>query len=348
MSKVLLYGAYGYTGKLILDELLTTQVCRPLIVGRDVQKIEKLAESYKLDFDVAEVESFGELLKKHSSVDLVINAAGPYIYTAQEIAVSCVEVGVHYIDVTGEISVFNQLHALDKAARKAGVMLLPGTGFDVAPTDCLANALKKKMPDATHLELAFANVGAGASRGTLLTSVLSLETTTLIRAHGVLEPVAWKTQQREINFGPFKRYCVAIPWGDLATAAISAGFENIKVFMPMKPKMVIRLPLITTFLRIPLLKRLALRWVRQKVTGPTKELRDASQTHVVGKVWNKAGDKIEMRLQTANGYTFTAQCTAWVTQSILNGKLIAGYQTPSMAYGYNFIKEIKAVIWKND
>ena len=346
--RVLLYGAYGYSGKLILNELLSSQTCRPLIAGRNSMKTEQLAEAYKLEFEVVEAADFAQVLNTYPSIELVINAAGPYLYTASPIARACIENGVHYIDITGEVGVFSALHEMNADAKAAGVMVLPGAGFDVAATDCLASALKAGMPDANDLEMGFAQVGSGISRGTLLTSIISLDTKTLIRKDGKMKAVSWQSEQKEIDFGPFKRHCVAIPWGDLVTAPISAGYDNVKVFMPMRPDLAKRLPWLTKLLQIAWLKRLILWHVGRTVTGPADHERESSVTHVVGRAKNAKGDEQHMRLETSGGYTFTARCTAWVTRSILDGKVSPGFQTPSTAYGYGFIKAIKDVNWNVD
>ncbi len=98
------------------------------------------------------------------------HCAGPFSATAGPMARACVNAGVHYLDITGEIDVFEELHGLDDRARAAGSVLLPGAGFDVVPTDCMAALLAEALPGASRLDLAFM-AGGGPSPGTAKTAV---------------------------------------------------------------------------------------------------------------------------------------------------------------------------------
>ena len=86
---------------------------------------------------------------------LVLHCAGPFSATAAQMMAACLAAHAHYLDITGEISVFEHARTLDAAARAAGIVICPGVGFDVIPTDCVAAALKAALPDATHLALGF-------------------------------------------------------------------------------------------------------------------------------------------------------------------------------------------------
>ena len=71
--------------------------------------------------------------------------------------------GVHYLDITGEALVFEALSKRHADAKEAGVMLLPGAGFDVVPSDCLAAHVAAQVEGATHLTLGSRNRGGGIS-----------------------------------------------------------------------------------------------------------------------------------------------------------------------------------------
>ena len=230
--QVILYGANGYTGQLILDELLKQQLPKPLLAGRNEGAIRALADRYHLDFAIARTEQFNALLKREKGVKVVINAAGPFVDTALPLATACIANSVHYLDITGEISVFKELNALNAQAKEKGVMLLPGAGFDVVPTDCLALALKKELPEAEGLILAFAGVGGGSSRGTAITAIRQLESHTWVREEGELKEISWTSRAKKVDFGPIKATCLPIPWGDLQTAWYSTGIKNIVVYTP--------------------------------------------------------------------------------------------------------------------
>src|SRR6187402_1304471 len=108
---------------------------------------------------------------------------------------ACLAERVPYLDITGEIAVFEAAAARDAEAKAAGVVLLPGAGFDVVPSDCLAAHLKRRLPSATSLALAFQVLG-GVSRGTATTAVENLARGGMVRRAGklVAVPAAYKTR----------------------------------------------------------------------------------------------------------------------------------------------------------
>lgn len=343
--KILLYGANGYTGRLILDELLKQQLGSLLLAGRNENALRPLADSFNLEFDISTASNFSSLLKRHKELVLVINAAGPFIETAEPIAKACIAHGIHYIDVTGEIAVFQQLLELNEKAKLQGVMLLPGAGFDVVPTDCLANVLKAEMPDATELKLAFAGLGGGVSRGTALTAVSQMDAHTWVRQNGKLTEIPWREREQKIDFGPFKGTCLPISWGDLQTAWVSTGVPNISVFIPFKSKTRKWIPFLTRLIQVKPIRKLAMGYIRNKLTGPTSAQREKGQTHLIGEAFNPSGKQIRKHLVTPDGYTFTALSVVAVCKRIFSGDLKPGYQTPTMAYGAKFVEEIQGVSW---
>lgn len=343
--KILLYGANGYSGRLILAELLKQNLGRPLLAGRNEKAIQLLANTYNLDFDICAAADFHVLLRKHKEVVLVINAAGPFVETSLNIAKACISSCVHYIDITGEIPVFQQLLALSDTAKDQGVMLLPGAGFDVVPTDCMANILKQLLPDADEITLAFAGLGAGVSRGTAITSIRQLEAHTWIRQQGKLTAVPWRGQEQKIDFGPFKATCLPISWGDLQTAWVSTGIPNISVFTPFSRRSRRWLPIISKLLQLKPIRRAVLLYVRKNVKGPTAQQREKAQAHIIGEARNNLGRTLRKHLVAPEGYTFTALSVAAIAKRILAFDVKPGCQTPAMAYGATFVEEINGVNW---
>ncbi len=170
----LLYGSYGYTGNLIA-ELAASQGLRPLLAGRDETRLRAQAERLSLDFRVIDLENTSALDDALRSTGLVVHCAGPFVLTFRQMAEACLRTGAHYMDISGEIEGFEALAALDSQARAAGVMLLPGAGFDVVPSDCLAAHMKGRLPSATHLKLFIRSVGGGISRGTARSGIENMQ-----------------------------------------------------------------------------------------------------------------------------------------------------------------------------
>lgn len=155
----MVYGANGYTGRLIA-ELAVERGERPVLAGRSREKVEPVAAALGLEhraFDLSDASAHLE------DVDAVVHCAGPFAHTSAAMVDACLKTRTHYLDITGEIDVFESVSLRDDDAREAGIVLLPGAGFDVVPTDCVAAILKNALPTATHLDLAFV-VGEARAR----------------------------------------------------------------------------------------------------------------------------------------------------------------------------------------
>ena len=345
MKPVLVYGSYGYSGNLIVSELISKKI--PLILsGRDAIKLEKQAKPFNLPFetlDLSETERLNSLL---SQCSVVIHCAGPFRYTAKPMAKACLETKTHYLDITGEFGVFESLAKLNQQAVEAGIMILPGAGFDVVPTDCMAVRLKEKLPTATHLQLAFASVKGGVSRGTAKTAVEGLGYGSLVRKDGKLVPVPLG-RTMEIDFGFRKLKTLNIPWGDIATAWRSTGIPNIEVYMAAS-KSLIRNARLSNYvgwlLRMRWLKNIILKRL-DKTTGPIDEIREQSRSYVWGKVWDGNGNEAIARLETLGGYTVTAKTAVLIAEKILAGNFKTGFATAGMAYGAELISEVVGTRW---
>ena len=339
----LLYGSYGYTGSLIA-QMAVERGLRPTLAGRDVEKLRLQALSLGLDrraFSLDDPEEIQNVLRDYP---LVLHCAGPFEHTAGPMVTACLQTGTHYLDITGEIAVFEKLAALDQAARTAGIMLLPGIGFDVVPTDCLAAHLKQRLPTADHLTLAYRVIRSRVSRGTATTSIENIGRGGAVRQNGriVRVPAAWRV--RAFDFGRGPRKAVLIPWGDVSTAWYSTGIPNIEVYsashMPLRPVLVLSRYLGRLLAAKPAQKLLKA-WVRRLPPGPTPEQLATGRSIIVGEVTDPAGNRCLSRLYGPEGYRTTALTSLAAVEKILNGHAPAGFQTPATAFGADFILEIE-------
>ena len=172
-NSILLYGANGYTGGLIA-KYAAQYGLNAILAGRRQEAIKPLADQLNLSYKIFDLSNTTQLIAALQEVKVVVHAAGPFSDTARQMIDACLQTGTHYLDINGDISVFEQIKTLDELAKEKNIMLLPGVGFDVVPTDCMALHLKNKLPDATHLKLAFASIGGGVSHGTAMTIVNKL------------------------------------------------------------------------------------------------------------------------------------------------------------------------------
>ena len=201
-KRLLLYGANGYTGRLILDAALARGL--PVtIAGRRPEAVEPMANERGVPFETFALdEAPRRLAERFSRFGAVLLAAGPFSRTSAPVVAACLKARVPYLDITGEIGVFEAVFARHAEAVKAGVVLLPGVGFDVVPSDCLAASLALALPGAVRLQLAFR--GFGISSGTARTMLEGLPKGGAARIDGKLVsvPVAWKARTIPSPTGP--------------------------------------------------------------------------------------------------------------------------------------------------
>lgn len=343
--KFLLYGANGYTGELIA-RAAREQGMSPVLAGRSEEKVEPIARSLGFEYRIFDLADTQALDRALNQVPLVLHAAGPFVHTARPMLEACLRTQTHYLDITGEIDVFELAHDLDQQARQAGVMILPGTGFDVVPTDCLALFLKKQLPGATHLKLAFTTLGGGISHGTAMTMAENLGKSGAVRREGEIVEVPIGHKTMEVSFSGKKRFVMTIPWGDVSTAYYTTGIPNIETYTGIAPsayRYVKWQRHLSGLLRSGWVKGLVKQWIDRRPAGPDEERRRQGRSLIWGEVRNAAGDRRGACLAAPEGYALTVQTSLLIARKALSGHAPAGFQTPAGAYGEDLIMEIGGV-----
>jgi short subunit dehydrogenase-like uncharacterized protein len=344
----MIYGANGYTGELAAREAVR-QGLAPVLAGRNAESVARLARELGLQSRAFSLDDPQGTAAELYGVKAVLHCAGPFVHTSAPMVAACLATGAHYLDITGEIPVFESVLSRGAEARQAGVALIPGVGFDVVPSDCLAARLGAALPDATALVLAFYADRGSTSRGTLKTMIESLPHAGAIRQYGRIVPVPIAYDAREIDFGgrAGRRWAMTIPWGDVSTAYHSTGIPNIRVYSGAPPAMIRKMKRLAPLL--PLagwspVKRLAQRWVERRVTGPSPEQRETGRVYLWGEARNAAGRAVTATLETPEAYRFTAVSAVASVQRVLAGNVQPGAWTPSRAFGADFVTELPGVV----
>jgi len=337
----MIYGANGYTGELIAREAVSRGL-KPVLAGRTAGKVEPLAANLALQARVFDLGNSAATSKHVEGIGLVLHCAGPFSATAAPMMTACLAAQAHYLDIAGEIAVFERSRTLDAAARAAGIVICPGVGFDVIPTDCVASALKAALPDATHLALGF-DSRSGFSPGTAKTAVEGLAEGGKVRKDGriISVPLAYKT--RRIDFGDGEKLAMTIPWGDVSTAYATTGIPNIEVYIPGSPAMVAwarRANQIKWLLGTGVVQNFMKRRIEKKVKGPSAAKRDRQPTFVWGEATNAWGDKRTARIKTANGYNLTVTGALAVVEHLLAHDVPGGAYTPAKLMGADLVTRL--------
>ena len=334
----LLYGSYGYTGNLIAEHALREGL-RPLLAGRDETRLRAQAQRLNLDYRAFPLSDAAALDDALRATEMVVHAAGPFVLTWRQMVEACLRTGAHYIDISGEIEEFEAIAPLDAQAKEKGVMLLPGAGFDVVPSDCLAAHMKQRLPSATHLKLFIRGVGGGISRGTARSGIENMQRGGRIRRDGkiVSVPPAWKVEERDFGRGPVQ--LVSIGWGDVSTAYHSTGIPNVETYMAVPPAAINVLKamrVIGPLLYNKPVKRLLQSFLRFRPEGPSEAQRLNGFSLMLAEASDGA-TVVKSKQRVAEGYQLTMLTAVAIAKRILAEDLKPGFQTPSRAYGADYI-----------
>jgi short subunit dehydrogenase-like uncharacterized protein len=341
IHQLLVYGSYGYTGRLIIT-LAETYGLQPILAGRNEKALRLQSQAHALPYRVFPLSDPQTLDEGLRDVHTVLHCAGPFSVTSKPMADACLRNRVQYLDITGEIEVIEALAARDLEAMAGQVMLMPGTGFDVVPTDCLALFLKEQLPSATHLMLAIRGTGP-LSHGTASTMLEHRSRGGMIRREGKLQrvPTAWRS--RTIDFGDGKRRsAMTIPWGDVASAFRTTGIPNIEVYAAVPPAVIFAARTsryVQPLLASSFAKNFLQRRIDARPAGPDQHELHYGKSFIWGRVEDAAGRFVEGRIEGPNGYMLTAHVALMIATRVLKGDHSPGFLTPAAQFGSGLIRQ---------
>jgi short subunit dehydrogenase-like uncharacterized protein len=346
MYDFLLYGANGYTGRLI-SRMARAYDINLLLAGRNQEEVNRISSQTGFPGLAIRLDDQDRLDTALKSCTGVIHAAGPFKDTLKPMVEACIRTGRHYLDINGDIRCFEAIKGYDEAAKEAGVMLLPGAGFDVVPTDCLARLVSEKMPDAVSLRIAFASMGSTLSHGTATTMLTKLGDGGMIRKDGKIIRRPFGEHAMEVDFGAERLFTMSIPWGDVSTAWHTTGIPNIETFTHVKP-MVFRMmkgqSLFNPVLRSSWVRNLLQKRIDRQPPGPDDGMRASARSLAWAEVTNQNGERVSAWLSGPEVYDITAHAALIIAEKVKQGAVNPGFQTPAGIYGAGLVKEIPGVI----
>ena len=339
-GNIIIYGAYGFTGELIAREALRQDI-RPIIAGRDASQLARMHEQYGLEVRVADLDDALALDAMLEGCDVVIHCAGPFSATARQMADACLRTTTSYVDITGEFDVICKVLDLDAQARSAGIVMLPGAGFDVVPSDCLIATVADGMQQPLQIDLALLTRGS-VSRGTATTMAQAAGVTAMMYADGSYVPVPASMLTRTAAFMSGSRQVRAISWGDIGSAPRSVHARRVTTYATMGTPTRTLLGALDWAGRSSRVRRGMQRaavWGARRRNQPDPDrLRQTCELWV--RVEDARGHAREGVMTTGDGYDLTAASALRIAIAIRNGEIPTGALTPSQALGSSFASSL--------
>ncbi len=339
--KWMLYGATGYTGVLVAEEAVK-RGHTPLLAGRDESKLRPLARRLGLKYVAFGLDDVNIIAKHIAEMDVVYHCAGPFAFTSDAMIRACLATNTHYLDITGEVEVLENTFSYDEVARKNGIALISGVGFDVIPSDCLADYVSQQVPQAQTLVMgiqALSSVSAGTAKSMIEMLPYGLRW----RKNGALSVAPINQRTRKFHLQTGEALGLLIPWGDIATAYRTTGIPNISVYMALNPALV-RLVSVTASMgglfKSAGVRRFASGIVDRVITPPTPAQREIGRCYLYACATDSVGNTAEAWLETAEGYRFTALAAIATIEKMEHTGLV-GALTPAQAFGADFALEIE-------
>jgi short subunit dehydrogenase-like uncharacterized protein len=338
----MIYGAYGFTGRLAVEEAVK-RGHRPVLAGRSEPKLKHIADQWGLEtrrIDLDDPHGLGAALQE---VQLVFHAAGPFQFTSKQMVQACLDSQTYYIDITGEIPVFQHTFSRHKDALSAGIALISGAGLDVIPTDCMAKYVSNRLPSAIELELALAAISQ-LSSGTARSSLEMMPRGGMRREAGQLVPYPLGSGVKRVCFPHREMMVLSTSWGDLETAYRSTGIPNITTYLAY-PSRLIKIvggigPLLKKLARIKIVRRAAQALTGMIFTGPDEVMRRNGRSYVWACARDGDGQQVEAWLETSEAYQFTAVAGVRCVERLLEERPV-GALTPAQAFGADFVLGIE-------
>ena len=345
-ATLMIYGATGYTGQLVAAEALEVGL-QPVLAGRSADKLRSMASLSGLETRSIALGDGERLAGAMQDIAVVLNCAGPFSRTALPVFEACLQTGTHYLDITGEIAVFAALEARDRESKEAQIMVLPGAGFDVVPSDCLIADLATRRPGGHFVRLGHATQ-SGISRGTARTILQNLNKFQ-IRRDGEIVRVPAGSLRYAFDFGEPPRMALVSSLGDVATAYQSTGIANVETYH-QATRPVRRMMRMSRWMGWLAARRMSQRLLNigidRESPGPSEAERRDSYAVLVAEIEDANGDRSAARMRVLDPYGFTAKTAVAMAARMLRGDLKVGYQTPSLAYGADFIRQFDDVEWE--
>jgi short subunit dehydrogenase-like uncharacterized protein len=340
MPNWIIYGANGYTGSLIAEEA-SRRGMKPILAGRS-EAVLALAGRLGLEGRKFDLSSPDAVARGLEGASFVLHCAGPFSATSRPMLDGCLKAKAHYLDITGEVAVFESIFERSAELRAAGITAIPGVGFDVVPTDTVAGMLKEKLPDAIRLRLAWKG-GRDVSPGTMKSMIEGLGEGAVARKDGKLVKLPFGAKSMKVAFEGEPESVVLIPWGDVSTAFHTTGIPDIEVYTLGTPRMAMAMRLASKLARSEMIQSFLKTAAGRFVRGPSAGARDRGRSHIWGEARSSTGKSATVRMTVPEGYQFTMHSSLAVAERMLASPPASGALTPFLAFGPTLVRQVPGV-----
>lgn len=318
-QNVLIYGATGYTGRMISARAKALGI--PITLGgRNADSLISLAAELGVSYAVFSLEDPAAIDSSLEGTMVVLNCAGPYRRTAEPLMRAALRTHTHYLDIAAELDSYLLAEQLDSEATAAEIMLLPGCGGSVAMLGCLSGLAASHVTMPRTIAVAL-RVAGSMSRGSAISAFEGVSARNLKREQDRLVERD-SNEARLFDFGQGAVPCIPVTLPDLITIARSTGASEIETFVHIEGA------------SFPAGELDAM------PDGPSEEERIANPYDAAVVVKGADGAEVQGVLHSVNGYTFTAIAAAEAVRRVTNGEVKAGFQTPAALFGSGFAETV--------
>ena len=318
-AKLLIYGAAGYTGRLISQEAARRGL-KFEIAGRYEDELVEFAKELNVAYHVFAVDDEEGWTKGLNGKTSLLNVAGPFSGTAEQAMNACIKNKVHYVDISAEVDIYRLAETKDGAAKDAGIMLMSGAGL-FATYDPLVIHTAKRVKEPVSLRAAFKYSG-GFTPGSVASSANILNAGILVRKNGEIKKLT-ELPPANFDFGNGPEECFPTPLGGVVLCYKSSGIPDIEEYFQMA-------------LPVGLSESETLKTEKEQ-----KDVPDAGErSMIVVEVTGADGSHARSLITVPAGYMPTVNASVEIVSRSLRGSYKTGFQSPASAYGQDLIAAI--------
>jgi short subunit dehydrogenase-like uncharacterized protein len=329
-GRIVLFGATGYTGRLVADAMVEREL-RPVLAARGRDRLEAMAaELGGLETAVADVADPASVRALVEPGDVLLTTVGPFSRWGAPAAAAASSVGAHYIDSTGEPAFIREVfERYGPAAEQSGSGMLTAFGYDWVPGNLAGGiALKRAGEDAVRVDIGYFITGkAGMSGGTMASTVGAVADPSFAFRDGRVRTERGAKRVRSFKSGSKNRDAVSVGSSEhFALPRIAPQLREVNAHLGWFGPLSRPMQVMSLGTALPgassVLKALGGRFVKGSTGGPDAEARSKSGSHVVAIAYDSAGRELaEAHLRGVDGYTFTGRILAWAAQRAAEGGL---------------------------